>query len=396
MLTRLIDFQPVLAPAANAGDAEQASAVPFLVGTQKYREAPFFSFSAQMGASQQTVTPTPMITPGNFLSGVVIQITSASGVLGTANALTNDGTLAVLNSISLTDTGGGEILYPMSLFTYVMAQKYLRPWLGDPIKRANFSNSINPTLTFRFGIEVRDTLAVLANTDARAQYRLNLVLAPFASLATGAANNTAPTVTVKGYIDAWAQPDAVDLTGRPIVPVPPGLSTSRYLMHETDVLNSGNNTIRFTLTGNEIRGLLLIFRDTNGNRVDLTDANAGNMRFRLDNRVLWVMTPSQIVEEMAAFYAQYFGGGTSGTGFSGGSGAFTGSTVAAGFNRETGVYAIPRFRDPGNLGGEYWLQTVEQSLLQIEFNGGDGATTLEVVYDQLAVSGILDPELEGI
>lgn len=378
--------------AVAAGAAQQApqggGQVPFLVGSSRYREQPFFSIPTVMGASQVTLTPTPQITPGNFLSGVVIQISSSGGVLGTTAALTTDGTLDVLNSISLTDTGGGEILYPMGLFEYVMCQKYLRPWLGDPQKRPDFSNSINPAITFRFGVEVRDTLAVLANTDARAQYRLNIVLAPLLSLVTVSTGVTAPTVTVKGYIDAWAQPDAVDLAGRPITPLPPGLGVSRFLMHETDNFLSGNNTIRFTLTGNEIRGLILIFRDSTGARINLTDANAGPIRFRLDNRVLWVMTPSQIVEEMNAFYASYYGGGVA-----------AGATTA-GFTRETGVYVIPRFRKPGDLSGEFWLQTVEQSLLQIELSGGDLGTnapgTVEVIYDQLAVGGQLPGNLEGV
>ncbi len=386
MFARLgqILLSPMVAPAAQGGGgAAPSGQVPFLVGSQRYREAPFYTFSSAMGAAQVTLNPVPQITPGNFLSGVVVQITSTGGVLGTANALTADGALGIINSISLTDTGGGEILYPMNLFGAVMAQKYLRPWLGDPQKRSDYSNSINPAITFRFGVEVRDTLAVLANTDARSQYRINAVLAPFSALTSGA-NNTAPTVTVNMYLDAWAQPDAVDLAGRQINPLPPGLGTSRFLMHETDVLNASNNTIRLTLTGNEIRGIILIFRDTNGARVDLTDANAGVLRFRLDNRVLWTMKPSQIIEEMQAFYARYYGGGKAA------------AATSAGFTRETGVYVIPRFRDPGSLGGEYWLQTVEQSLLQIEFNGGDGATTLEVIYDNLAVSGALPPEFEGI
>ena len=383
--------------------AAPAQTIPFLVGSNKYREAPFFSIANQMGANQITLTPVPQITPGNFLSGITIQITSTGGVLGTADSLSNDGVLGLINSISLTDTGGGEILYPMSLFNYVMAQKYLRPWLGDPIKRVNFTSSINPVLTFTLGVEVRDTLAILANTDARAQYRLNLTLSAFVKsgafgLVSNGVNSTAPTVTVKGYLDAWAQPDAVDLADKPIAPVPPGIGVSRFVMREAfTALGAGANTIKFNLTGNEIRGLILIFRDVNSNRVDLTDANVGVFRFRLDNRVQWVMTPSMIIEEMNKFYATFYGGGGSSTGYSGASGAFTGSTIAAGFNRELGVYVIPRFRDPGSHTGEYWLQTVEQSLLQIEFNGGDGATSLEVIYDQLAVSSELLPaELEGV
>ena len=380
-----------LAASASGSGGGQA-AVPFLVGTNRYQEAPFFTSTITLGTSQQTVTPVPQITPGNFLSGIVIQVTSASGVLGTTAAVATDGVFNIIQSISLTDTGGGEILYPMTGFTYAIAQKYLRPWDGDPFKRSDYTNTVNPAFTMRFMVEVRDTLAVLANTDARAQYRLNLILAPLVSssgqpgLLTSSTGATAPAVTVNGYIRAWAQPDAVDLAGRPIAPLPPGLGVSRFLMHEIDTFSAGNNTIRMTLTGNEIRGLILIVRDSTGARVDLTDANTGIIRFRLDNRVLWNMKPSQIREEMQAFYSQWYGGG------------YTTTATVPGFFRETGVYVIPRFR--GFLSGEFWLQTVEQSLLQIEINGTDIGTntpgTLEVVYDQLAVGGQLPGNLEGV
>jgi hypothetical protein len=206
------------------------------------------------------------------------------------------------------------------------------------------------------------------------------------SVSTGV---TAPTVTVKGYIDAWAQPDQVDLAGRSIAQLPPGLGVSRFLMHEAGIpFTTGDNTIRLTLTGNEIRGLILIFRDSTGARINLTDANTGPLRFRNDQRSLWVMNPSQIVEEMQAFYCRWYGGG------------YTTNSTVPGFTRETGVYVIPRFRDPGNLGGEFWLATVEQSLLSIEFLGADLGTntpgTVEIIYDQLAVAGQLPGELEGI
>lgn len=382
---------------ANQHDQQQQAAVPFLVGSQRYYEAPFFTFAAQLAGSSKTVTPVPEITPGNFLSGVTLQITSSGGVLGSSDAITNDGALAVLSSIELADTGGGSIHYPMSLFTSVMVQKYLEPWHGDPIKESTFSNSINPAVNVKIWPEIRDTVACLVNTDARAQYRLNITLAASTALTTTGTGTTYPTVTVAGWIDAWSQPDAVDLAGRPIVPLPPGLAVQRKLMHEVITgLGAGNNTVRLTLTGNEIRGLILIFRNSSGNRVDLTDANAGTIQFRLDNRVLWRMKPSQIVNRMYAFYGRWFGGGTSGTGYSGSNGAYTGSTIAGGYNRELGVYAIPRFRDPGNMGGEYWLQTIEQTYMVIEFNGGDGATQVEVVYDQLAVGPDLDPVFEGV
>ncbi len=374
-------------PGPGGNGAPQGSGtVPFLVGSQLYREQPFYTQTLTMGASQQTFTPVPTVTPGNFLNGVIVEITSASGVLGTTATVNSFGALNVIQQISLTDTGGGEILYPLAAFQYVLAQKYLRPWSGDPQKRSTYSNTINPAFTLRFSVAIRDTLCVLSNTDARTQYRMNIVLGPLLNLVSVSTGVTPPAVTVNLYIDAWAEPDAVDLSGRQIQPLPPGLGASRYLMHQTLTFNGGNNTFQFTLTGNEIRGIIMVVRNSAGTLTDLTDSGAGNIRFRLDNRVIWVMLQSQIQEEMANFYSPWYGGGQA-----------AGATTA-GYTRETGVYVIPRFRD--YLRGEFWLPTVEQTLLQIEMAGTDLGTnapgTLEVIYDQLAVAGQLPAELEGV
>ena len=368
-----------------------AALIPFEVGSNLYREAPFATQVFTPGASAQPFVF--QITPGNFLNGVVCQVTSTGGALGTgvlSAPTTNpggNGALDIFTGCTIEDTGGAPILYPMGSFEYVVAQKYLRPWSNDPQLRPGFSNSINPSFTFRLSVAVRNTLGALANTDARAQYRIRVVAQPLVAttsspgILSSAGTATAPTVTAKFYLDAWAQPDQVDLMGNPIAQVPDGIVCSRFVMNERPVFNVGNNIFRFTLTGNEIRGLMLIFRNSLGQRIDLTDANAGNIRFRLDNRVLWTMTPSQIIEEMFDFYNEFLGGG---------------------FTRETGVYVIPRFRNPGSEWGEYWLQTVEQSLLQIELAGGDlGANTpgsLQMVYDQLAIAPgtVLPPDLEGV
>ena len=216
----------VVANQGQQGGGGGGGAVPFLVGSQLYREQPFYTQTLTPGASQQTFTPVPNITPGNFLNGVVVEVTSTGGVLGTTATVNTAGALLLLSQISLTDTGGGEILYPLSAFTYAMAQKWLRPWCGDPQKRPGYSNTINPAFTLRFSVAIRDTLCTLSNTDARTQYRMNMVLAPLTTLVSVSTGVTAPAVTVNLYIDAWAEPDAVDLSGRPIAPLPPGLGAA--------------------------------------------------------------------------------------------------------------------------------------------------------------------------
>jgi hypothetical protein len=317
-----------------------------------------------------------------------MQVSSASGVIG-AGVLANDVPYSILSSVSLEDISGGPILYPMNGFSHMVCQKYLRPWDGDPAKRAGFSATINPAFTLRFFAEVKDTLGVLANTDARAQYRFRFTLSPGNSAGpqglTTTAPTTQPTVTVKLYIESWAQPDLQDLMGNPIEQTPDGLCASRFLMHEQPAFIGGNNVIRFTLVGNEIRGLVLVVRngDANKTRVDLTDTNAGSLDYRLDARRLWKMTPSQVIEEMASFYPLL------------GNGVWT---------REAGVFVIPRFGgapDPGSNvtgQGEYWLQTVEQTLMQVELGGADITTSpgsLELIYDALAIAGQVPAHLEG-
>ena len=374
----------VSAPPAEAH--AQSGEIPFIVGSNCYRESPFATQVFQLGASSQEFVNN--VTPGGFLRGITMQVTSTGGVIG-AGVLAGDAPYSILQSCSLEDISGGPILYPMGGYQYALAQKYLRPWDGDPSKRGTYSATVNPAFTIRFFAEVKDTLAVLANTDARAQYRFRYTLAaanqagPFGLTTTAATTN--PTVTVKLYIEAWAQPDLNDLLGNPIQQIPEGLVCSRFIMHEQPPLTSANNVVRETLTGNELRGLMFVVRngDANKTRIDLTDANAGAIDFRLDARRLWKMTPSQIVEEMNAFY-QLLASGT--------------------WVRETGVYVVPRFSGPSNAGdnfsgqGEYWLQTVEQTLLQLEFGGADVTTppgTFEIIYDALAIAGELAPDLEG-
>lgn len=370
-------------PAAHAdhggGGGGQAVELPFLYGSNRYEETPFYSQTITLDADSHEISQN--ITPGGFLCGVLVQVTSANGVIGTAN-LAADAPWALISSLSIEDISGDGILKPMSGFAHLVKQKYFSPWDGDPALRSDYSSSINPGFTLRAMVEIRDTLAVLANTDARAQYRVKLTVAPLGKLVDVAGNvTTAPDVTVKLSFITWAQPDAEDLLGNPISPTPLGEVATRIVQHQLIDLSAGDNTPRFELTGNEIRALAMIVRDSTGARVDLTDANAGPIRFSLDSRSEWKKNPSQLVESMAAFY-ELLGAGV--------------------WSRETGVYVLPRFRQPGKLLGEFWLQTVEQNNLRMELEGADlGANvpgSLEVIYDNISVeAGMQLPvELEGI
>ena len=113
-----------MTPPAQGGGQQE---VPFLLGSNIYTEAPFFTFTQQMDGSQHTVLPVPQVTPGNFLDGITVSVTSTGGVLGTTASVNAFGGASLLNSIEFLNTIGGEILSPMGSFEYILAQKYLRP-----------------------------------------------------------------------------------------------------------------------------------------------------------------------------------------------------------------------------------------------------------------------------
>lgn len=360
--------------------------IPFIVGSNLYRESPYSTTTLALGAnSQETVTN---ITPGGFLRGVVMQVTSTGGVLG-AGTLANDVPYSIISTATLEDISGGAILYPLSGYAHAMAQKYFRPWDGDPAKRSVFSATINPAFTLRFFTECKQTLGILSNTDARAQYRFRFTLAAGTTAGPNGlctvAPTTLPTVTVKIAIATWAQPDLEDLLGNSIEQLPEGLNCSRFINHERPNVTVTN---RCTLVGNEIRALGFLVRngDVNSTRVDFTDANAGVIQLYKDQRTIWKQYPSQWIEEMNSFY-EFLANGTS--------------------TREAGMFVLPRYggggSSPGSENdgqGEYWLQTVEQTYLHLDLGGTADITTapgtIEIIYDVLAISGELSPDLEGI
>ncbi len=147
-------------------------------------------------------------------------------------------------------------------------------------------------------------------------------------------------------------------------------------------LNPGGATTiaQLTLTGNEIRCVMLIVRDSAGVRQDWI---AGPVRLRLDDRSMGVYTIAQLNNLVQRFYP----------GFQLGT-----------LTRQTGVYVVPRFRSaaPNNdpmPNGQYWLPTSNATYLTFEFPSAAASTagaTIEIISDEVIVLSDIDSVLEGI
>lgn len=363
-------------PVVNGGGVSNApasgGAVPFAVGTTNYAEKIFTdTYQLSAGGTQEFVHN---ITPGGFLRGIRLLVSCASGA--GATAATADNPWNLIQNVSIENIDGSPILYPMTGYSAMLTQKYFQPWLGDPVKRPTYVQGINPAMELYLRVELKDTAGVLANTDARAQYRVRYTVNTSAAIATGA-YTTQPTVTVVGFMEAFSQPDSHDLHGNAIQALPDGLGLAHIVRHQVLPLNNAGalNQLQLNNTGNELRGLALVVRDSNNARQDyLTDP----IRWRLDSRSMQVSSPNEVFSKMYDHY-DFLANGTS--------------------SRETGVYVFPRFRYTQGE-NSFWLPTTNATYLVFETTTlGTGVNlpgTVEVITDEVVPVGAVPGYLEGI
>lgn len=352
--------------------------VPFIDGTYEYTEI-MQTYTVTLTAAAQQLVPIN-ITPGGFLRGATIFVTSTGGVIGTG-VLSADAPWSIFQSITLESIDGTPILYPMSGYAHYLASRYTRPWDGDPAVDSGFTNTINPAFRLRLFNESRATLGVLPNTDARAQYRLRLTLNPLSAanaengLLTTLGTATTPTITIVVVLETYAQPPRQTLSGAPIAQVPDGIGMQRFLSYQVDNIGTGTNTPKINRTGNLIRSHVLVVRDSTGLRTDLT---ADPFRFRVDNTQLFVEQRARRDYVMWHYFQVPMG-----------------PSVAA-TARPTGVYVFPRWQQPGDMKGVGWLETSEATFLQYELPGGPAAGTLQTITEDLSPVQSIPAYLENI
>jgi hypothetical protein len=323
----------------------------------------------------------------------------------------------VLTQVDLVNVDGSEILYVMGGYAHYLAQKYGRPWLGDPAAYSDAAASTNlaPQFTLFLQPEIRWTAGVLANTDTRSQYRFDYTIDSLANIvaANGGSYNaaSAPVISVTPYLDAWAQPDAEDLQGTPNQPVPPGLNLQYKRRHQIFTMNAGgsDNIFQSALTGNALRNQILVTRNGGSARAEgLTDP----ILWQIDNRSLGKIstnagsgigttstsgqTGGDMVQNwMSEFYSEYF---PTTEGVPVGAAAAGAAASVTAVRREAGVYVFPRFIKPGSMYGQGWLYTANSTkeIFESSSVAGYSAGTMELISDEVYPVGPVDPSLTDI
>ena len=392
----------------NAGAGNQATgavgANPFQIATNLYAEKNLQGAQTGIQLTGSQIPGGGSINAGQYLRALRLMVRTTVAAVG--GTVVGDAPWSIFNQLDMVNVDGSEILYNMGGYAYYLGEKYFRPWLADPGRRYDYqaaSATSAGSFTLSLQPEIRFTAGVLANTDTRSQYRFDYSL-----LGTGvfSAITTYPTVALIPYMDAWAQPDAQDLQGTPNQPVPPGVNLQVKRRHQifTQNANGSDNIFLSTLTGNAIRGMLLVTRSAAANtpRVDgLTDP----IYWQLDNRSLGRLNPDIVRQWAEDFYSDLNLSGTSsaqtpgnpsatsnnatdglsGTGLYAGAGAF-----------DQGVYVFPRWMEPGELYGQGWLYTANSTKLLFESVTQNSAATCELITDEVYPVGAVDPSLVDI
>jgi hypothetical protein len=398
------------AGAAGAGEAQArgpGGGNPFQLATNLYAE----KNNQGILTAFTTAAGTQSVNGGNINAGQYLRRvnlifrTSTAGTVATA-AATSDLPWNILTNCDLVNVDGSEILYVMGGYAHYLAQKYGKPWLGDPAVWNDAANStvLIPQFTLPLMPEIRWSAGVLANTDTRSQYRFDYVVDTEASfLQGGTAFTIHPVVNVQPYMDAWAQPDDRDLQGTPNQPVPPGLNLQVKRRHQIFTLNAAgsDNILQSALTGNALRVQIIVTRAASPSL--RTNAFTDPLLWQIDNRSLgkFSTTPvsgitsplggNMLGQRAQEFYGEYFytqqanGGGI--------------ATAFVPYAPETGVYIFPRFIKPGTLYGEGWLYTANNTkeIFESTSVAALGASpTAELITDEVYPVGPVDPALTDI
>lgn len=354
---------------------DDAPKVPFSRASQPYNENFFTLPATTLGAAQFDSQPYN-IPPGGFLRGVKLIVTSAAGVLGPAT-LAADWPWNVFQYIVLEDVNGNPIIGPLPGYTWYLINKYGGyRFLGDPGVKTGFSGGVNPSFTLWLPLEFRsDGLGSLANTDARAQYRVRFGLIPALTGTGTTVWTTPPNIAVKGMVHTWAQVEPLSLDKEPQEQVPPGLGSTQFWTQEAPVVAAGEQYMKHNKAGNLIRNVGYMTR-TAAAQAATTQASPRSdllqdpIRIRLDSKYLKVDAIADRIDEMASRYEL--------------------TVIASGSARDTGVYWYPWSDGPDThpspADDSNYLPTTEATLLQLE-NNFSAAGTLTIITNDIAPYG---------
>ena len=391
---------------ASAGATKTAAPrtrIPFVRSSYEHVE-PLFDTTVTLTGSTQALGPFDVSAYG-YLRSIYLEVettTAATGAVTTGP----DYPFQVIKEVTLIDVNSAPIVGPLSGFDLACINAfggYNR--IGDPRQQNEYANG---ALQLQFGLHIPveangwDAYCSLANQNAQTTYKVRLTVAATSDtqLYTAAPATTQMAVSIRGFLEAWAQPLPVDADGNPQETTPPGDGSTQFWSKTTFNAINGNTTNKLNRAGNIYRNFILINRlaATGSRGVGGSDRGVAaltpvgttsfpnQLEFRFDSRQRLVLSRTMVdryMGERAGFnkHAPVSG-----------SAEYTAGTQAP--TRPAGtyddVYLLDYTHDrSGGLGYEnrnLWVPSVQAS--RVEFVGQwTASTNLDVLVNDVAPAG---------
>lgn len=370
----------LMPPAARtpAGAPKGGATVPFVRATKKHRE-PCFDASVALTAATQVFPTTPLNIPAyGFLRGLWVRVDATGGSgTGTPAVASGDAPFNVFSFIGLFDVNGASLYGPFSsgyqpflIGKYGAYHRYMDA-------RQNDFQAVQTSGNFRFWLYIpiefnkRNALGSLANLNAAATYKLQLSLNPSTVLYGTPPAPTLPTIRVRVWLDAWAQPPAADLLGNMTSQVPHNHGTTQFWSEQVYPVGSGQQTVRFQRVGLYIRTLIMSLRVAAGTRTDADWPDP--VQLFLDGFELTNVSQNFLWTEQYSLYNT------------------TPNTLDAANTRDTGVYVFTFADDDGAIPGfeerNRYLATLQSSRLELRGVFGANAASLSIMTNDVSPAG---------
>lgn len=341
-------------PPAGSPQAQPQILMPFTRAAHEHTE-PFWDNSLALDASTHAVGPVSLPAYG-FARSVIVMVTATGGAdSGETVAFNADAPWNIINNIQLTDVNGAPIFGPTGGYNFMLANLFGGYVFNQaPINSPLFSTvagsgaSGNFSFMLRIPLEItsRDGLGSLPNQNAASTYKVSYTQGASSAIYS-TPPDTLPTVRVRMYLEAWTQPQPLDLRGAPQATVPPAMGTTQFWSETTSTYGSGFQTIQLPRVGNLIRQFIVVTRGADDSaRTDEFTADTA-LQVQWDGRILL----NEIPQVRKNYQAERFN---------------IGDNAAANL---TGVYVYDFIHDLIGKGGEelrdLYLPTTQATRLEI-------------------------------
>lgn len=345
--------------------------VEFTAAAHEYME-PAFDVTVTPTTSAQDIGPFDIPAQG-YLRSIFLLVTTSGGAIGTP-VTHEDYPFRILSNIALEEPNGAVLYGAPDGFDLFLANLYGNPGgflMPDPRSDPDYSaaaNGISATFGLRVPVEIfaNNGWGSIANQNAAGAFKFRASIRTIADI-WPTAPTAAPSVRVRGYVEAWTQPTPTDLAGRPQAVMPPMHGTTQYWSRRFVDVSSGSDQIELTRVGNLIRKVIFVVR-TSGVRTTANFPDDATLRW--DGRNVALNEPRYIRRSKMARWFEH---------------------ASAGVPAGVFVYDYDHDMIPGNGTPELFLPTVQSTRLELSGSFG-AASTVEVLTNDIAPVEVVQEE----